>query len=144
VQTNTPAVGIRLLSMLIDHAILCFVCAVPLLITNIIFFDPFESNSGGSISTFLFGGIVIIYLLKDSYEGRSLAKRMVGLQVADNKTGQVASVGQCFVRNIFIIIWPVEVIVAAFNPERRIGDLVAGTRVSRYRKDMPVLKEEEF
>ena len=35
-------------------------------------------------------------------------------------------------RNIFCIIWPVEVIVTLINPSRRIGDQVSGTKVVFY------------
>lgn len=32
-------------------------------------------------------------------------------------------------RNITLIIWPVEVVVSLINPGRRLGDFLAGTRV---------------
>jgi uncharacterized RDD family membrane protein YckC len=89
----------------------------------------------------LFFGLMFVYFLKDSFNGRSLAKRMLQLQVVNHRTGKPATVLQCFIRNIFIIIWPVEVIFTFFQPERRIGDLVAGTRVAYYEPNAVVADE---
>ena len=69
------------------------------------------------------------FFCKDCINGRSIAKRVLKLQIIDNKTGESASALKCFIRNIFIIIWPVEGIVALINPSRRIGDYVAGTKL---------------
>jgi uncharacterized RDD family membrane protein YckC len=76
--------------------------------------------------------MLIVYFLKDSFYGRSLAKRITKLQVVNNATGEPASIARGFIRNVFIIMWPVEVLVSLFNPQRRIGDYVAGTKVVTY------------
>jgi uncharacterized RDD family membrane protein YckC len=73
-----------------------------------------------------------LYFCKDIVNARSIAKRILKLQVVDNKTGQVATPLQCFVRNIFCIIWIIEVIVAMTNTNRRIGDRVVGTKLVHY------------
>jgi uncharacterized RDD family membrane protein YckC len=52
--------------------------------------------------------------------------------VVDNNSGSTATPLQCLIRNIFVILWPVEVIVALFNQRQRIGDRLAGTRLSFY------------
>jgi hypothetical protein len=70
-----------------------------------------------------------VFFCKDCINGRSPAKRILKLQVVDNVTGTAASPLQCFVRDLFMIIWPIEGIVALINPERRIGDRVAGTKL---------------
>lgn len=44
-----------------------------------------------------------LYFCKDIINGRSLAKRLLKLQVVDNTTGEVASPMQCFVRNLFVL-----------------------------------------
>jgi len=61
--------------------------------------------------------------------GRSIAERILKLQVVNNSTGQVASPIKCFIRNLFIILWPIEAIVALKNTSTRIGDRVAGTKL---------------
>jgi hypothetical protein len=78
----------------------------------------------------LFGSA--LYVCKDSFNGRSIAKRILGTQVVSNKTGLPAPPLQCLLRNIFCLLWPVEFIVALVNPARRLGDRVAGTRLADY------------
>ena len=73
-----------------------------------------------------------LYFCKDIFNGRSLSKRILKLQVVDNETDQVATPLQCFVRNIFCMFWPIEAIVALTNTKRRIGDRVAGTKLVQY------------
>jgi len=52
--------------------------------------------------------------------------------VVDHHTGQVATPIKYFIRDLFIILWPIEVIATLVNPARRLGDYVAGTRVVVY------------
>ena len=85
-------------------------------------------------------GLVVCFLTsfyfnKDIFYGRSIAKRILGLQIVDNVTGQVATPFQCLLRNITIAIWPVEVIITLFNPTRRLGDRIARTKTIFYRRD---------
>lgn len=63
------------------------------------------------------------------------------MRVVDNLNGQIASPMRCFIRNIFIIIWPLEVIVALINPSRRLGDIVAGTKLVKH---SPELEKSEI
>jgi uncharacterized RDD family membrane protein YckC len=91
----------------------------------------------------IFGGLSYIgligfalYFCKDCINGRSIAKRALKLQVVENKSGNVASPIRCFVRNIFCILWPIEVIVTLASPSRRIGDMVAGTRVIPFNPEL--------
>jgi len=53
----------------------------------------------------------------------------MGYRVIDIKTNKPASEFQCFVRNLTIIGWPIEVIVGLINPQRRLGDFLANTKV---------------
>jgi uncharacterized RDD family membrane protein YckC len=75
---------------------------------------------------------VALYFCKDIFNGRSLAKRILKLQLIDTATGQVASPLKCFVRNIFCVLWPVEVIVAMTNTSKRLGDRIAGTQLVNF------------
>ncbi|UJH68714.1 RDD family protein [Muricauda sp. SCSIO 65647] len=81
--------------------------------------------------------IYVIYFLKDNWKGKSLGKRIIGLQVVDRKTDETASSFQCFFRNLFIVLWPLEVIVTLFSPKRRIGDLFANTKIVEAEKESP-------
>lgn len=130
---RVPNVGIRLASMILDHVFMCLIIVIPMIpfVSQQVNNEgrPAELNPGFQ---FLFLGPMILYFLKDSFGGKSIAKRILKLQVVNNKTGAQATVLQCFIRNIFIIIWPVEVIFTFFQPQRRLGDLAAGTRVAYY------------
>ncbi|WP_109852850.1 RDD family protein [Aquimarina sp. AU58] len=98
------------------------------------FSTAFEiSREPATIEIFGFNYITLIgfalYFCKDCIQGRSIAKRVLKPQVVENSSGKVASPIRCFIRNIFCIFWCIEVIVTLVNPNRRIGDLVVGTKV---------------
>ena len=138
---KVPTVGIRLGSMLLDHVFICMIIVIPLVGSG----RP-QAREGSPLGfsfqfILLLMGLMVIYFLKDSFNGRSLAKRMLGLQVVNNRTGRPANALQCFIRNIFIIIWPVEVIFTLFQPGRRLGDWVAGTRVAYYEPNVAVVED---
>lgn len=70
-----------------------------------------------------------IFVNKDICFGKSLGKYFTGLRVTSFRTGRPASPIQCSVRNLFILLWPVEAVFLFVSPNRRLGDFVAGTRV---------------
>ena len=78
----------------------------------------------------LFGFSLMFF--KDCINGQSIAKRLVKLQVVDNTTGAVATPMQCFLRNLTLLIFPLEVLIIFAQPDRRIGDKIAGTKLVRY------------
>lgn len=129
--------GTRLSSMLLDHffmSMISMVFLVPGMIS--VFKGAFTVTHEQANHNFMDGAIgyisilgFSIYLCKDCINGRSIAKRILKLQVVDNSTGQVASPLKCFIRNLFLIIWPIEAIIALTTPSRRIGDSVAGTKL---------------
>ena len=134
------SVGTRLGAMLLDHlfmTIIAMIFFLPAMVAG--FSDAFKVSHEQTDSNFMEGPLMYIglfgfalYFCKDIIDGRSLAKRILNLQVIDNKTGLVATPLQCFVRDLFCILWIVEAIVAITNTSRRIGDRVAGTRLIYY------------
>lgn len=125
--------------MLLDHFIM--------IIITMVFFIPSMANLYGvpydtrgtewipllSRPVFYISLIgLAIYFCKDSVNGRSIAKRILKLQVVDNASGRPASPLQCVIRNMFCMLWPVEVIIVLASPSRRLGDIIAGTRVEYY------------
>lgn len=130
---NTLSKGTRLGSMFLDHVIMCFVFfafSIPSFIES--FREPssqFVHKGLFNFPTLLLLLGLAIYLCKDCIGGQSVAKRILGLQIVDSKTGEVASPLKCFIRNIFCLVWPAEVIITLINPSRRLGDRVAGTKV---------------
>ena len=132
--------GTRLGAMILDHFIMTMIMMVffiPGMISNFAnafkvtheqtSFDPFGGN-------LMYLGLLgfAVYFCKDIINGRSIAKRILKLQLVNNSTGQIASPIRCFLRNIFCIIWPIEVIVSMITPSRRLGDRVAGTKLVIY------------
>lgn len=119
----------RVLSMLLDHCIMCLYI-VPLLFIIIGLVSLMEDKLNYEIKTVLIFLPFFLYLNKDFFNAKSPAKRILGFQVIDKKTNNPANEFQCFVRNLTICIaWPLEVIVGLINPERRIGDFLANTKV---------------
>lgn len=128
--------GIRIGSMLLDHIAMTFIAMIFFMPGMISGFSTAFEVSHEQTNPDIFGGLSYIgligfafYFCKDCINGRSIAKRALKLQVVENSSGNVASPIKCFVRNIFCILWPIEVIVTIANPGRRIGDMVAGTSV---------------
>ncbi|MCW3125607.1 MAG: Na/Pi-cotransporter II-related protein [Bacteroidetes bacterium] len=137
-----PDMPDRMGSMIIDNGIMMIIAGIAL-VPNIIYVlvalfcrrnvqdaDP-VSFFGGPVWYFSLIGFAF-YIAKDSFNGRSIAKRIMGLQVVNNITGLPADPIRCAVRNLTCIIWPVEAIMAIVTPERRLGDMIAGTRIAVY------------
>lgn len=121
----------RLESMFIDVVSLVFgsmILSLPGLL-----YTAIERNGTRLQDTqfFIYSSLFIwsLYFNKDIYFGRSIGKRISNLQVIDIKSNLPASPVKCFVRNLPILIWPIEGLVVLINPSRRIGDLIAGTRL---------------
>lgn len=73
--------------------------------------------------------IIILIINKDFFDSRSIAKRIQGYQIVDFKSNNKASEIQCMIRNITIIIWPIEFFILLFSPYRRLGDIIASTKL---------------
>ena len=125
----------RIASMLLDHFLMCILIIPPAIILTIISENiGLKMNDG--MGFFVFFLIVFIYLNKDFFKGKSPAKRILGYQVINRKTEKPATELQCFVRNLTICVaWPLEVIIGFINPQRRIGDFIANTKVVESEKE---------
>ena len=129
--------GTRLTTMFLDHFAMCFV--ITILVAPGMVYDMMQAFGDPNPPHKLFFGnyylsifAFSLYFNKDIYVGRSIAKRMLKLQVVDTKTNKPANPLKCFVRNLTVILWPIEGIVALINNERRIGDFLAGTKLTPY------------
>lgn len=128
-------IGLRLASMLVDHFAMTFIMmfivmpgfAISMFDAFNLDHDPSSFGFGGMSFLFAFG--FSAYFNKDIFNGRSPAKRILKMQVIDNKTGQVANPLKCLARNLTIVLWPIEVIFVLIDPKRRLGDKIAGTRI---------------
>ena len=126
-----PFLNKRLKSMYLDLLYILVIFFPWIIIISLPF--PFLPSKFEYLSfsiSFIEGVIVILTVLnKDLCNGRSIAKRVLGYQIIDIKTNEVASDFKCMLRNITFIIFPVEVIFTLLKNKRRIGDLIAGTKL---------------
>jgi len=137
IDNKQISVGTRLGAMILDHffmTMIAMVFFIPGMISG--FSDAFKVSHEQTNPNFMGGTLGYIgmfgfalYFCKDIINGRSIAKRILKLQVVDNSIGQPASPIKCFVRNLLCVLWPIEVIVAMTNTERRLGDRIAGTKL---------------
>ncbi|MFD2543737.1 RDD family protein [Lacinutrix gracilariae] len=119
----------RISSMLLDHLIMTFVIVPPMIVLMILATNGIL-KVGNEVFSVVFFFMMFIYINKDFFNAKSPAKRLLGYQVINRKTEKPASELQCFVRNLTIAVaWPLEVIIGLINPERRIGDVLANTKV---------------
>ena len=125
--------------MLIDHFAMTIIAVtffIPEMIINTssAAASAHDHSESSIFSRAIYYGILgfATYFCKDGIDGRSIAKRILKLQLINETTKDTASPLRCLVRNIFCILWPVEIIVAIVNPNRRIGDMIAGTRLVVY------------
>jgi uncharacterized RDD family membrane protein YckC len=140
IDNKQISVGTRLGAMILDHffmTMIAMVFFIPGMISG--FSEAFKISHEQTYPNFMggtFGYIGMLgfalYFCKDIINGRSIAKRILKLQVVDNTTGQPASPIKCFVRNLLCVLWPIEVIIAMTNTERRLGDRIAGTKLVKF------------
>ena len=122
----------RIAALLIDHVIMVFLMVS---ITFVALGPDFinEDDPGRMTGVMLWVMIpgFILYFSKDSINGISAGRWIMGIMVReDQDANSVPSFGKLFLRNIFLVIWPVELIVlAASSDKKRIGDKVSKTVV---------------
>lgn len=120
---------LRVLAFLID----CIVFAILFVFINMGFI--LEQYIGTSIMTksfivvYLISLLIVLsgFILKDIIGGRSIGKRVTKIKVV-KKTGLKASWPRLILRNITILIWPIEALLLLIGKER-IGDFIAETKV---------------
>lgn len=86
----------------------------------------------------------LILAYKDFLNGQSFAKRYYGYQVVHLATGLPATELQCFIRNVVILFFPLDILVAIASPRRRLGDLIAGTSLVKAEQTPPESLLTEF
>ncbi|MFD2697935.1 RDD family protein [Mesonia sediminis] len=132
----------RIAAFLIDHFTMTFlIVAISFLSLGTGFFD--EDNVGNVmvriLPTMLIG--FILYFAKDSIKGVGPGKWIMGIMVRDeNNHTEIPSIGRLFIRNLLIIIWPIEFIALAVSQDKkRLGDKIAKTSVLKNPKKLNVL-----
>ena len=127
--------GPRLGAMILDHIIMSSmmgILMIPIIISNL--WNNFEDHTSDHFFSadwifYLMVFSMSLYFNKDVFQGQSIAKRVLKQRIVQNDSGETSSPLRCLIRNLTILIWPIEVIVVMISPTRRIGDFMAGTRV---------------
>lgn len=125
--------------MIADHLIMTVV--IMIVAAPGIVYDIVNTFGKGAPPKLMLGNLYLnvfafsLYFNKDIYLGRSPGKRILRLQLVNAKSNQPAGPLRCVVRNITIILWPIEVVAALVNNQRRIGDYIAGTKLTTYTPD---------
>ncbi len=122
----------RAAAFIIDYIVLTFLAVSTIfIIIGPNFID--NNDFGQMINTMMMVliPIFIIYFCKDLINGISLGRWIMGIMVRDeNDTSEIPSKAKLIIRNLFLIIWPVELLVLAFNNnKKRLGDNIAKTIV---------------
>ena len=75
-----------------------------------------------------------IFVLRDViFKGRSVAKRILGLQVIDVQTNALPSVSKLILRNLFFFLYPIEALMLLAT-NQTLGDMATKTTVVTSRK----------
>lgn len=115
----------RLISLLVDGSVIIGIY-IPLIF--ILFIVGLGNNLIFRI--LLLSIIYSLFLCKDIlFQGQSIGKRILKLKVRD-LNGRGISSFRLVLRNFFVIIWPVEIIMCLINPQRRLGDILIGTEIA--------------
>lgn len=118
----------------IDYAAMLIISLAPVMLVT--HYNLLHVASGTPFSftnpeTWLFLVFFPVFFCKDSFNGRSIGKRILGMQVIETKTEKVADPVRCVLRNSTLPLGLIELIVVFFNEERRIGDRLIGTTVDK-------------
>ena len=139
-----PSLKKRFFSILIDHIGLAITA---LILINLFFIVVSDSFIEVKFSIFL-ALIITLHQTKDIIYGKSFGKRITGLCVKDINTGKDANEIFSFIRNLTIIVFPLELffMVLAQLTSRRLGDVIANTIVVENATQKPLFKsfKEDF
>lgn len=113
----------RLIAFIID-----FMIAAALAI----FVDVILSYLNVKVITPMIGNLAFaIIICKDCFNGMSIGKHIINIQVIDSDTKQIASPSKCVIRNLFYFTSFIDLLVLCFQPKNlRLGDCAVHTEVS--------------
>ena len=111
--------------MLIDHLVMSILAFIIWSVLSAIVNDKSDLS---------FWIILGIYLNKDGFINNSLGKSLLGLRVVGIDTNHETNGLKCLIRNLPIILWPLEVLMTLINKERRLGDYFARTKIVETQK----------
>lgn len=130
-EEKKKILGLRIAAVMIDYIIIFLLALLSVDYSFMILSDQAEGIFH-LFNLFLLM-VFILYLLKDIVYGRSIGKWTIGLEVRDsNNNEKKPNIIKLIVRNLFIFLWPIEILMILFSKDnRRIGDKLANTEVYR-------------
>jgi len=98
------------------------------------------------IAGYLNASTYVLFVSKDIFQGHSVFKLSHGIKIVDFRTEQPVCELRTVLRNSsLILLFPIEFLVAFVSPQRRIGDLIAGTKlISTDDKQNPIERLRTF
>lgn len=106
----------RFFAFYIDLMITCVICSPFIMVTAFKLYLAFLIL------------VPVLFVLRD-VSGCSVGKRILNLKIVAIEDGKALSVGRLIVRNLTTLLWPMEALIAYLNKGRRLGDLIAKSRV---------------
>lgn len=116
----------RIISIVID-IISIFLVALPIIF--FIFLIGLSNNL--LIRTLILSILFSCFFSKDLLSGQSIGKKRCGLKIVNLDNGEI-SIFKLILRNLFCVIWPIEIIAILVNPERRLADFILKTKIISY------------
>lgn len=124
----------RIMALLIDVWFFGYLTSVFMYMVFFVFKTPWDTpviHNSLSLSFVIWATSSLIFAAKDSYKGMGLGKLVMGIRVCRFDGTQASPVSN-IVRNIPLLIWPIEAFVMVVSSsKRRIGDYAAETQVRR-------------
>ncbi|WP_410795643.1 RDD family protein [Parabacteroides sp. FAFU027] len=119
----------RFLAAIIDFAIILLIGQL-LMLLNLTHINY--------VTNIIFSLIFTLIICKDNMNGQSVGKYLMRIQIVDLQTDIEALNIKTMIRNIFLCLWPIEVIFFLIKPDRRLGDYVSKTKLIEVSQSQPL------
>lgn len=121
----------RIAAFLIDHFVMTFLMvSIVFMALGPNFMDNDNMENMQSIMLWVMIPGFLLYFAKDSIRGISAGKWIMGIMIRNDLDNETPTFIKLFIRNLLIVIWPIEFIVlAASSDKKRLGDKIAKTKV---------------
>lgn len=125
----TQTILLRLAAFVVDALLMALLLIIPATVISYA-----AAQLGGSIKVVslvwwvALAILLLTLLFRDGYRGRSVGKRLLGLKIM-TPDGRPCGYVRSFVRNVTLILLPVEILLVLRRNSLRVGDRLAKTSV---------------
>ncbi len=123
-ESRRNKMGNRIVAFLIDHVIICVLFSLLGIVEMSV---KIENELLWEIYCIVALVPLCSYFIKDIINGQSIGKRIMKIKVVDTN-GKKPDLFNLIIRNITILIWPVEALLLLMG-KKRLGDRLAKTDV---------------